>query len=273
MKIVFWSCVPGQSSVTSSMIAIACMAALNQGTKCSLLQTHYHDNGLQNAFIPQDDLNTAQQLDDFGIDAFIRDVKGDNSNVDSVEDCSFTYFGGKLNLYTETRSSSEAMYKKELEEYMPLMLSRLDANSEITFIDCEAGNHQLSLQVLSSADLVVACFPQSYRVLDMFFANYNVSEINMVYLFGDYDPKQSCNLKSLYTRYKKVITAKNSAYVLHSSEFADHLNAASITKYFKRNINCKKNDSNYEFIKSVQGAMITIMQNAGIKVRDGGFAE
>ena len=270
MKIVFWSCTPGQSKVTSSMVACSTMASMCYGYNSAVLQTQYRNNNLQNCFIDpyamkQTDLNS-DVYQDLGLDALLRNVVAGSTSVEQLSACACSFIKQRLNVYLQTNSNNRGAYYQDLQDRLSAVMTNVDLAFDLTFVDTLAGATELSRKVMEEADLIVVCIPQSKFVIDSLFDRYRIDASNVFYLFGDYDDKQRLNIKTLQKMYKKTFNAENTAYILHNSGFADAINTSKVIPFFAANKKCTKKDVNYDFITSVDNALVKILKYAGVRL-------
>lgn len=264
MNVVFWSCVPGMASVSSSLLATALSTAVSQHFRCSITQLQLKNNGLLPAVIIPSDSSGAAHFENVGIDALIRVARGGICHPEDVEGTAFSFIGKKLNVITESRQRKEGVYQNDLLPQLPQIFNLLNVAFRLNFIDVPAGVNVYSRQALELADIIVVCLPQTKWVVDYFFENYQFNKNKMFFLFGNYDSAQSVNVKNVMRHHPRIMTGKACSFIPHSTDYANAMNNSKTISFFMQNAKCNSNDSNYGFIKGCEDTAGKIIKMCGM---------
>lgn len=248
MKVAFWSNVHGQTGVTSNVIALALMAAIEK-KKVALLQSHFVLNNMSKPLVGTD-INP-EEFRDTGIDALIRDYKSRALSEDVIRTDAITVpnLNRRCDLYIGTGRQNEADYERELLTVFEDIYDSVDKFHNLSFIDVRSGYREVSQSILSCADVVVVCLNQNTHVIDRYFAK-PVDATNVYYLFGNYDENSKFTLKNLQKKYPAL--RKRSAMIAHNAEFMDAQNDGQAVQFMLKNYNCAYGSANYEFVESLK---------------------
>lgn len=271
MRIVFWSCFPGHGSVSSSMLAVASMCALEYALSVCVLQTQFNCNNLQYPFFKIKDKENVEQYGSVGMDPLLRTVKGGGINgetSDELKNCGFSFMNKRLTVYTQSTSGDGKTYLHSLAQSLPLMLKGLNQAFDAAFIDTAAGNGAVSITALTEADMIVVCLPQEFWLVNYFFTKYSFTDKKLFYLFTDYDPHDACNLKALRRMYRPL-TKENSSQISHSVEYSSALNKSTLVAYFLKNYSCGSMNPSFAFMESVRDSAKKILSCAGARTFSG----
>lgn len=248
MKVAFWSNVHGQTGVTSNVIALALMAAIEK-KKVALLQSHFVLNNMSKPLVGTD--VNPEEFRDTGIDALIRDYKSRALSEDVIRTDAITVpnLNRRCDLYIGTGRQNEVDYERELLTVFEDIYDSVDKFQNLSFIDVRSGYREVSQSILSCADVVVVCLNQNTHVIDRYFAK-PVDATNVYYLFGNYDENSKFTLKNLQKKYPAL--RKRSAMIAHNAEFMDAQNDGQAVQFMLKNYNCAYGSANYEFVESLK---------------------
>ena len=225
MKVAFWSNVHGQTGVTSNVIALALMAAIEK-KKVALLQSHFVLNNMSKPLVGTD--VNPEEFRDTGIDALIRDYKSRALSEDVIRTDASTeqQADSRDGLYIGTGRQNEADYERELLTVFEDIYDSVDKFHNLSFIDVRSGYREVSQSILS------------------------VDSNNVYYLFGNYDENSKFTLKNLQKKYPAL--RKRSATIAHNAEFMDAQNDGQAVQFMLKNYNCAYGSANYEFVDSLK---------------------
>ena len=265
MQIVFWSCRAGQSAVSSSLLAIGSVMAIEHKMKVAALQTQFSCNNLQYPFFKVSDKANVEQYTSAGMDSLLRTVKGGSANKDIIANCAISFMSGFFNLYTQTTNGDQKMYLNNLVGCLPSLFSSLGTVFDVSLIDTTAGNDSVSLRVLQQADIIVVCFPQAEWLINYFFEKYQFDTTKVFYLFGDYDTAAACSVKNMIKSHRGMMKLENTACIPHSVNFCNAMNNSTLVSYMLRSMDCNENSDDYEFISRTKDAVSKLLHFAGVK--------
>lgn len=262
MQIVFWSPVPGQGCVTSSLLAVATYLASSEKKKVSILSTNCTNHDMQLPFIGYEQekvfVDAASRL---GLDALFRSAKGERLTKEIIEDAALR-LSPRLAIFAMPSSGKVSVNETTLLETHDDIVTAVDKYNDFTLIDTRGGATRLNQKVLSMADVIVVCLNQNRSVFEAYFEQFKFSGKKLFYLVGNYDRNQSFSMKNIRRRYKSL-KSNNSAVIWHNSDFSDAMNEGKLFKWMNVNKGCKKTDVNYPFIHEVDLATKKLIKMAG----------
>lgn len=256
MKVSFWSYKPGACRVTSSAIAFAGYAAAKKDRTSGIFQLKdTWENNLQTPFFDSSLLG-ADSYQNVGIDSLLRVVKTGDSSAQAYITTSFSFIEQKVNLYIPTLADNLAGYYKDIYENLDRTFDALERVTD--YVICDAGSdvgmkmgqeEPLNIRALSLSDVIVICLPQDMNRVQYFFDNIHIENSKFLYLITDYYDNKGTTLKALKKRFPKRLTDKNLACLHHSVEFSEALEGSKIARFYLSNLNPKRTDNAYVFMK------------------------
>lgn len=259
MKIVFWSPVPGQGHVTSSLLALATYFATAKRCKVNVISTNYGNHGIQTPFVGyQKDEVLMHSASHFGMDALFRAAKGDRLTKEAIEDAAIS-LSEKLSIFPMATSASRSVLMNTLAETYEKIVQSMSIHCDYVFIDTQGGASAINQKILASADVIVVCLNQNRATINSYFEQFDFKSKRVFILLTDYDRDQAVSMKNIRKRYKTLSSA-NSAVIPHCSGFSDALNEGKLFPWMVVNKGCTQKDVNYPFIKEIELASKKIAQ-------------
>lgn len=253
MKIAFWSPVHGQTGTTSNMIAIATVAVIQHDVKALLVQTHFCLNNLERSLIGYQ--RDKDSLIDIGVDELARSPKLVNLDRETIYNCSVNAFNN-LHLLPGTLREHREDYEKSTGTKLTRIITAAEKYYDIVFVDTNAGNSKITMDILNAADLIVVNLSQNVFVIDKYLEDYKLDPKKTFYLIGDYEKDSRYNLFNLKSKYE--IFKKNTGVIPHSVLYKDAHSSENALRFIRANIDCKKGPNAY-FIKSIKDAAEKIL--------------
>lgn len=260
MKVSFWSTMHGQSGITSNLIATGVGISAEYRLKVAFLQSHLKYNNLAMAL-----MGTVSEMDlftDTGLDALIRDIKSKPLSKEIIfeESISLMKTGTPISLFLGTMKQNKEVFKNEMNTAFLPIIDEINRCHDITFIDVDSGYHALSFQTMDSSDLVIINFSQNRTLLEHYFKR-PINNPNVIYLFGNYNPKSKYNIRNLEKMYPAL--KRRSIVIPYNVNFMDAQNDGKAIEFMIKNIDCKRDNDNYSFIKGVKEAAAAIYKAGG----------
>lgn len=262
MKIVFTSNYHGQGGTTSNVMAIANVITMVHNCRVLLMQTHFDKNNLQRSLFGLSTMNDSElQFDNMGIDALLRYSKAGPITEKMIHDCSISINKQKMNYIMGTEKKDRIIYEQEMLKRYLNIIDVMNQSYEYLVIDTNSCDDDLSQMILKEADLVVANLSQNINVIDEYLGcdRYMQYLAKTMFLIGNYNCNSSYNLSNI-KRYSKLFTDSNIATIPYNVDYFDAQCDGKVLDFFARNIESKKGDSNYYFIKSIKEAALLIME-------------
>lgn len=269
MLVAFWSPFQGLGAVSSDILATVLATTVGYKRSCSLMQLAYEDNGLFEYFMPTQDSNVGISIfENTGIDALLRNTRGKTASPDEVIDSSFSFAEKRLNVFTPTRMSTEAIYVDGLLESFDNVVHSVDEVFSLNFVDVPAGMSMYAKMVIPMADVVVVCLPQIKWAVETYLKKYKIEGSNVLYVISEYDAKQSMNLFNLSFKYGHGFNGKLLS-LPHCSDYANACSLGRAVGFYLENVNCTKQDENYPFILSTKKIATEVLKLCGIRGSEG----
>lgn len=259
MKIAFWSNVHGQTATTTNALAISSMMALTQQLTILLTHNHYHYSPLEGTLLGDDYKNELFcEFNDMGIDAISRFIKFNKVDETCVKNYATTIINKRLDFLTGTTQLNESLYYKDINYVIDLIFDAAKANYDLLMVDVASGGNELSNKILTSADLVVVNLNQNKYVLEDYFNHSGHRFKKTIFLISLYDKRSSYNLKNLQRKYPEL--KGNVAAIPYSRSYGDAINKGDVIDFLMRNLHCKSNDSNFEFVNGLTKAVELLLK-------------
>lgn len=261
MNVAFWSCMPGVSSTSASMLAIALSAAVDRKIQCSVMQLHFADNGLFK-YIMDFAKSDSPLMENTGIDALARASRQSIISQEDVIDCTFSFIEKRLNVFTATGIKNERIYQSGIMDVMETMFSGMNDTFKLNLIDVPAGDNLYAKAALALADVVVVCLPQMQWIVDMCLERYSFDDKKVFYVFGRYDAKHSVTImaESLGKHIKPSLIGA----VPYNTDYANAMNSSKVIGFYLGNTNCKSHDPNYGFISRTKETTNKLLKLCGL---------
>jgi hypothetical protein len=236
MKIGFWQYSQGHGCSTSNLISVAMQIALNTKLKSAIMQTQYRDNNLIYAVMGKDVRQTknSDSFDDVGLDEIIRLVKSGKATRESFISTTFSYISNRLNLVLDTQAPSEELYYKDLNEYATGIFDAFAPIYDVTFIDIDAGDTEISRKLLDTCDYIVCSLEQNKLLLNKTFKQEYLDYSKTIFVIGNYDNRLALNEKNILREYDKL-NSSNLFVLPTCPQFANALNSCEVLKFFMLN--------------------------------------
>lgn len=256
MKIPFWSHLHGQPGTTTNLSAVATVATLNKNVKSLLLQTHYSLNNLERSLIGYQ--RDKESLIDVGIDELARSPKLSKLDENAIYNCSISAIHDKMYLLPGTTKADREDFERNTGSKVKRIIAAAEKYYDTVFIDTNAGNGSLAMEILNTSDLIVVNLTQNVPMIERFFSDYNFENKNVVYLIGDYEKNSHYNLYNLKKRFEQLRINKV-AVIPHCIEFKDAQSDENALQFIKKNIDCTRGKNEY-FIRCVKEAADIILE-------------
>jgi hypothetical protein len=238
--VAFWSPVPGQGKVTSSMVAIATSIGFEDriaGTKTLVTTTKLGDDSLDRSY-PNVVRSTSSAEILSGMGAI-------EQNLSAGKLTPATFMNNTecvLNDYALDKLSLNNVSNREtLEKNFPKMLEVASEAYDLCMVDIGSGEPDfLAKHVLSKAGLVVVCVPQNLRTVGKVKAASKeiLGNKKVLYCIGAFERNAVCSPLKLATELD--ISPKDIGMVPYNVEYLDALNKFDALDFIARRVPVKK---------------------------------
>lgn len=252
MKIGFWQLMGGHGASTSNLIAVATYTALTSALNTVVMQSHFHGNGLSKAIVGNvfgNNASSAIGVADAGIDELCRLVKAGKVNKQTVKTTTISLLNEKLNVVLETSSDNREVFEKSLLDNYRGIFNAFIAAYDITFIDIEAGDSELSKVLCDSCDYVICSISQEKYLLDELFLHRDIDYTKTLFVIGNYDDRLTMNHKNIL-RFYEQLNSSNLFYLPNCPQYANAMGSNEVIKFFVMNSGeaAAKNKNKNEYI-------------------------
>ena len=268
MNIGFWGASPGKASVSSNMLAMATFASLKYQMELSVMQAQFNENRLEDAFMPISSMVCMKE--DFayyrreGIDEIIDNIRLGQGN-NSLENALINVKNSQIYYLPSTSEANEELFERECEKEIERITNVISKCDKLNFIDCRDGRGVLSKALLSNADLIVFNLEQGlHSIPKKVFEDKALME-KCLFLVGRYDENSRYNVRTIRRKYH--IDESCIAVIPYNIYFRDSVCEGKIIDYFNKNMNCDKDNDNYDFMCGVDNAVKMLFRKVGIGVK------
>lgn len=256
MKVAFWSNIEGKNGVTSNLACISVMSALKYRLKSVILENHYNINNIENAFTSIQTNQFVREenyyFNHLGLDSLMKRLNSKIRDEQMIKKASIGFFNNNIFYIPHSQIKSKEVLEYELNQVIMPLLLQSEEFSNLVFIDTINSNNITSKVILDEADLVVVNLSQDSIIINHFFENYSSLLSKSVFIIGSYNHNSRYNLKNIQRKYR--IKNENIAVIPYNIELKDALSEGNVIEFISRNYYCKKEDSNYYFIKELKHA-------------------
>ncbi len=265
MIVAFYAPMHGQCAVSSNTLSIASVMALLYDVKILILQSHFDMNNMEALVVRKpktiDDMDI---LDDYGMDSLIRNMNLEQINKKMIENSCYSFVNDRIHLLPGTKEVNREMFEYSMDKTIVDVMEEANKHYDYVFIDVNSGRNQITEKILTYSDMVAVNLSQNPQVIDHFFERNTIDLKKVIYLLGNYDRRSRFTVTNITLLYSQI-NKKDVAAIEYCVAFRDAIWNASVLKFFRKNLNCRKKDKNYGYIQSVKDAARLIMRKAGDK--------
>lgn len=261
MKIAFWSNEYEKTGAFYNFVAVSIASVMSHPYTITVIENYLERDNLGRAFFHNcDTLDSGYGGTGFyeggGIEGLLRRIyRGDNHQslfrgyIKEVIPKHLYYVpqGGVIN---------SELFDFELYHNLDRLLSIIEKNTDLCYINITQQNHLSSKAILQEADLIVINLFQNPEYLESFFKNYYSLIPKALFLIGNYSPKSIMSCKRIARLYDIPLE-----YILpipFSEEFNTACKYGGAKEFLNCNYFCSKENPNFLFIHGVRKAAYII---------------
>lgn len=233
-KIVCWSPLHGQYQTSNLHITGLIMSLLHK-KKVLMMQTQFSMNNLEGPLLGKRADTISNEgggiFQEIGLDTAVMYSRMNMLIEDTLERCCMTFPGTSLLLLPGTETRNIETFNRDICSSVCRMIGQAEEYVDLVMIDTSSGNNDLSLKLMSSADLIIINLTQYRYVLNRFFSEYGerlAGNKNVFYLIGNYDKNSGYNIINCRRKYRKYINKDNSGVIPHCTKYMDAQNECNI---------------------------------------------
>lgn len=244
-RIVFWSPLHGQGQTGNLHIISLIMSLLNK-KKILMMQTHFDMNNLEEPLLGKSMANvrTGDSLfQDIGIDAAVMYSRMNRLSYNILESCCITFPNTSLLLLPGTESRNFETFDRDIASSIDKMIEHAEKFVDIVMIDTNSGYDKLSLNLMSTADVIVINLAQrKYAINKLFYEYREILDCykNVFFLFGNYDKNSGYNIINYRRKYSKYVNKDNSGVIPYCSKYLDAQNQCNILNMVREGLHNNK---------------------------------
>ncbi len=269
MKALYWAPVHGQTGTTSNLLATALIAGQYFNKNGLLTQTHFNYNNLEAPLLEANADNNKYRkfFREIGIDALARNFKVEKLTKEWLDYCCTEIANTNMKLLPGTTQTVRESFDYEMDIVMLPLLKAIEAYCDNIFIDISSGSNPLSIKLMGEADIIIVNLSQNMNVINLFFENYKDKLPDKIfYIIGNYDYRSKYNLNNIRKKYHKYINSKNSDVIPYNTGYHDAQMDGRVADFIRNNLQCKKNNPNYYFIRKAISSTEKLLRLAGVVV-------
>lgn len=264
--ITFWSNRKKETAQTLSMIAIASYMAVENNSKILIIDTHFNDKTIENAFWEEKNTSTKKVIKQLsggkidlgsGIEGLAKLITSGKNSADLISDYSRVVFKGRLEVILSSDPKTEDDKRRIITVYKDLV--RLASHEyDYVFVDVPKGRDIPWVnEILDVSDVIVFNITQRLKDMEDYIELKNTNDLfaknNVIPLIGRYDRYSKYTKKNIarYIGEKKDIPA-----VSYNTLFFESANEGGIGNYFLkfRKSLISSQDRNAVFVDQVANA-------------------
>ena len=264
--ITFWSNRKKETAQTLSMIAIASYMAVENNSKILIIDTHFNDKTIENAFWEEKNTSTKKVIKQLsggkidlgsGIEGLAKLITSGKNSADLISDYSRVVFKGRLEVILSSDPKTEDDKRRIITVYKDLV--RLASHEyDYVFVDVLKGRDIPWVnEILDVSDVIVFNITQRLKDMEDYIELKNTNDLfaknNVIPLIGRYDRYSKYTKKNIarYIGEKKDIPA-----VSYNTLFFESANEGGIGNYFLkfRKSLISSQDRNAVFVDQVANA-------------------
>ena len=158
------------------------------------------------------------------------------------------------------------IFDYELYDNITDLLSKIEENTDICYININRQNHLSSKAILQEADLVVINLCQDSDYLNDFFHNYSSLLYKSIFIVGNYSPKSFMSCKRISKYYD--IPLEELLPIPLSEDFVVACNQGRAIEFINSNYMCSRDNPNFLFIHCIRKAAYTILKKAHTYIKN-----
>lgn len=251
-KIVFWSPLHGQGQ-TSNLHIISLIMSLLHKKNVLMMQTQMSMNNLEGPLLGKNigaqDTEDSYIFQDIGLDAAVMYSQMNMLVGDILESCCITFPSTSLLLLPGTETKNRETFERDISSSICRMISHAENNVDIVMIDTNSGKDELSIKLMSSADVIVINLTQRKYILSKFFLEYGETlnkYKNVFFIFGNYDRYSGYNIINCLRKLGKYINRDNSGVIPYCTKYMDAQNDCNILRMVREGLHNSRVKDKYK---------------------------
>lgn len=257
MKIAFWSNVGGKNGVTSNLVAISVILAMEKKLRSLLYENHCHVSSIEKALCIKETEPYVRENEHYfyqhrGMDTLIKEMHASMYYQDMIEKASHSILNKCIYYIPQSNHVHEELFEHEFYQVIDPFLEQTESFSQVSFIDTAGSNNLSTKVILGKADLVVVNLSQEPCIIDHFFENYSSLIPKSIILIGGYNPNSTFNITSIRRKYH--IPRDCIGVIPYNIGYKDAMGQGEVISFLSHNFQCGTQDENYHFMKELKKA-------------------
>lgn len=272
MKIAFWSNEYEKSSAFYNFVAVSIASVMQYPYTITVLENYLGRDNIGKAYFNHDENNYIKHGGKYyeggGIEGLLRRLcrgdtqprrdnhpHGDNS-LELLRCYCSEVIPNHLFYIPQSGTINSEIFDYELYFNTSDLLSLIEENSNLCYININKQNHLSSKAFLQEADLIVINLCQNYDYLNKFFQNYSSLLSKAIFIVGNYSPKSQVSCKRISRLYN--IPLEDISPIAFNEEFYIACHQGRAKEFINSNYMCTRDNPNFLFIHGIRKAAFSI---------------
>lgn len=257
MKVAFWSNVRGKNGVTSNLVGISVILAIEGRLRTLLYENHCHISSIGKAFSVQGSDSFLREEEHYyyhhrGMDTLIKEMHAALYSQDMIEKSSESILNKGIYYIPQSRHVHEEVFEHEFYQVIHPFLEQTESFAQISFIDTAGSNNLSTKVILEKAELVVVNLSQEPCIIEHFFENYSNLLSKSIFLLGGYNSNSAFNVTNIRRKYR--IPKNQIGVIPYNIGYKDAIGQGCVVSFLSRNYQCEIQDENHYFMKELKNA-------------------
>jgi cellulose biosynthesis protein BcsQ len=187
---------------------------------------------------------------DIGLDAAVMYSRMNMLVGNILESCCITFPNTSLLLLPGTETKNHETFERDISSAICRMISHAEDNVDIIMIDTNSGKEEISIKLMSSADVVVINLTQRKYILSKFFLEYGETlnkYKNVFFVFGNYDRYSGYNINNCLRKHRKYMNSNNTSVIPYCTKYMDAQNDSNILSMIREGLHSNIVIDKYKF--------------------------
>lgn len=274
MKIAFWSNDYEKSCALHNFVAISIASVMQYPYTITAFENYLGKDNASKAYFSSSENDNLKYgginlYEGGGIEGLLRRLYHGNNKTDYpnlLRHFSKEVIPKHLFYIPQGGIINSEIFDYELYYNIKELLSVIEENTDICYINVNKQNHLSSKAILQEADLIVINLCQDSDNLNEFFQSYSSLLSKSIFILGNYSPKSFMSCKRISKYYD--IPLEEVLPIPLSEDFVVACNQGRTIEFINSNYMCKRDNPNFLFIHCMRKAAYMILKKAHIFVKN-----
>lgn len=261
MKVAFWSNAYDKSRAFSNFVAVSIASVIWYPYTITLLENYLGKENLGKVLSVDNQLIydkgvTTGYYEGKGIEGLLRRIYRGENYSGLLKNYWREIIPNHLYYIPQQGVINSELFDYELYYNLYELVSIIDKNTDLCYINLNHQNHLSSNAFLQGADLIVVNLYQNQDYLNEFFKNFSSLIPKSIFIVGNYSPKSPLSCKRMARLYD--IPLEDISPIPYNAEFQVACESNGAKEFINSNYFCNKKDPNYLFVLGIRRAAFLI---------------